>query len=140
MLLCASCDVEINLGPAPSYPCTVCSLSVKDSDRGILCDKCEDWTHADCCHVNKDTYNHLTSLGDSQEWLCRRCILYTFSFTNSSHLHTSIDNTLTEDSHSINISQIARVIPEVTSTCTCILESKGILYVNFTDLFYHYFE
>ena len=32
------------------------------------------------------------------------------------------------------------LIPEVTSTCTCVPESKGILYVNFTEVFYHCFR
>ena len=32
------------------------------------------------------------------------------------------------------------LIPEVTSTCTCVPESKGILYVNLTEVFYQFFR
>ena len=84
------------------HPCTVCCKPVKSRDHGILCDRCVEWTHAACCGVSTKEYNHLTSLGDSQEWLCPKCCLSTLPFADASHLSISsiLDTSITSTSSS----------------------------------------
>ncbi len=82
-LLLYSGDIEVNPGPT-KYPCTVCNRSVRENDRGILCDMCEKWTHAACGNISIDNYNLFSSQGSSQDWFCPSCIRNELPFNNTS--------------------------------------------------------
>ena len=71
-LLLASGDIESNPGPIYRYPCTVCLKPVKQNQRGIACDGCEKWTHAQCGNVGEVEYQLLTSQ-EGSEWFCPLC-------------------------------------------------------------------
>ena len=83
--------METNPGPTrkAKYPCTVCNRAVTRSDRGILCDKCSLWTHADCCQVNPEQYEQLAALGDTDTWLCPACCFSALPYTDCSHLSST---------------------------------------------------
>ena len=97
LLLCG--DISPNPGPPTvSYPCTICAKSVTDSQRGIECCRCENWTHASCRNVSSDEYDTL-SVDSSIDWYCPSCSLVLqesphttsnlFSSANSSGLNGS---------------------------------------------------
>ena len=71
-LLLASGDIECNPGPV-QYPCTVCEKPVKQNQRGIACDHCNQWTHAHCGGIGEAEYRLLTTQEDCQ-WFCPTCI------------------------------------------------------------------
>ena len=71
-LLLASGDIESNPGPVYQYPCTVCLKPVKQNQRGIACDGCDKWTHAQCGNVREAEYQLLTSQ-EGHEWFCPLC-------------------------------------------------------------------
>lgn len=50
-------DIHVNPGPA-HFPCTICDNPVLDDHRGVCCDLCDQWTHADCARVNEDEYKN----------------------------------------------------------------------------------
>ena len=54
-LLLFAGDVAVNLGPV-KYLCRQCTQPVQINQRGILCDRCELWTHAKCCGVSNEDY------------------------------------------------------------------------------------
>ena len=54
-LLLASGYIESNPGPV-QYPCTVCKKPVKGDQCGIMCDGCNQWTHARCGGVDEAEY------------------------------------------------------------------------------------
>ena len=80
-LLLIAGDVELNPGPI-KYPCTVCNRPVKRNQRGIQCDSCDLWTHANCCSMSVDEYKQL---GDSDtNWICPTCLSSELPYANSS--------------------------------------------------------
>ena len=89
----ANGDIELN--PGPTCPCTKCGKAVRARDRGIQCDKCDEWTHAKCCHVNHKQYRRMSSLGESEEWLCPSCCLSTLPFADCSQLSSNISGDTT---------------------------------------------
>ena len=94
LLLLTICgDIELN--PGPTCPCTKCDKAVRARDRGIQCDKCDEWTHAKCCHVNHKQYRRMSSLGESEEWLCPSCCLSTLPFADCSQLSSNISGDTT---------------------------------------------
>ncbi len=58
LLLILACDVQPNPGPS-FFPCSVCSLSVSDSDEALLCDGCGLWSHRSCNDVDEVSYHEL---------------------------------------------------------------------------------
>ena len=70
-LLLASGDIESNPGPV-QYPCTVCQKPVKGDQRGIMCDGCSQWTHAQCGSVGEAEYLLLTA-DEKSQWFCPLC-------------------------------------------------------------------
>ena len=38
------------------YPCSVCSVPVKNNDSGVQCDGCDVWTHCRCAGVSDEEY------------------------------------------------------------------------------------
>ena len=37
------------------YSCKICSSEAKDVDPAVLCDRCENWIHADNCAIIGET-------------------------------------------------------------------------------------
>ena len=57
MLIILSGDVELHPGPTksiPAFPCTMCSAEVSDDDWALECDKCNQWSHIECCDINDE--------------------------------------------------------------------------------------
>jgi hypothetical protein len=57
--LTLSNDVNINPGPSTSdslYPCGICDKPVTWDDRGIVCDTCNQWYHANCQSMKSSLY------------------------------------------------------------------------------------
>ena len=74
-LLLLAGDIEINPGPSYRFPCTICKRPVMSSQRGVLCDCCDNWTHTKCCSISNLEYDELTAVGDSESWFCPTCLL-----------------------------------------------------------------
>ena len=81
-LLLLAGDVEVNPGHV-RYPCTMCKKAVKSNQRGILCDRCELWSHARCCAVDASQYERLGQ-NENEEWLCPSCISAELPFADVS--------------------------------------------------------
>ena len=73
LLLCG--DISMNLGPT-KYPCTVCNKPVKSNQWALLCDRCDQWSHAGCASVDNSLYTELSSQGDFS-WYCPLCLCNT---------------------------------------------------------------
>lgn len=82
-LLLIAGDVESNPGPT-KYPCTSCCKPVKSNQKGILCDRCDMWTHARCCYVDDDEYQRISALEDSCKWFCPTCTLSELPYADCS--------------------------------------------------------
>ena len=83
-------DVERNPGPV-KFPCTVCSKPVKSNQCGILCSRCEKWTHANCCGVSPVEYQRL---GEHEEdpWYCPYCMMSELPFLDTTLSSENGDN------------------------------------------------
>lgn len=93
LLLTLSHDIESNPGPVQSeaymegnstvFPCGNCHLPVTWSCKGLQCDMCMVWYHADCQSITDSLYD---ILGDSSAgvavWKCSLC--ENINVTNSS--------------------------------------------------------
>ncbi len=100
LITCAG-DIELNPGPKkpPKYPCQICAKAVKWGQRGLLCDGCDAWSHADCYGMDTALYAALERDIDGS-WQCCNCGMPNFnSSLFSSHqestlpLNTSADST-----------------------------------------------
>lgn len=52
--------------------CKTCKDIVKNDARGLQCDKCEGWYHAECQQVSRDMYKVLQVYED-EVWYCKGC-------------------------------------------------------------------
>ena len=94
-LLLVAGDVEANPGPTSQRcPCTRCGKTVKNFDRGIQCDRCENWTHSECCYVSREEYELLAAIGDARQWFCPSCTVSELPFANRSCVSTWDDNSI----------------------------------------------
>ena len=93
-------DVEINPGPI-RYPCTVCSKVVRSNQQGILCSRCEKWTHASCCDVSPTEYQRIGEHED-EPWYCPGCMMAELPF-----LEASITDCYT------NVGNVSESVPDV---------------------------
>ena len=75
-------DIQPNPGPIWKYPCGVCNKPVKINQKGVQCDKCDQWYHTKCCSMSDETYN--TVANTSYVWLCVNCDQPSFSQPDSS--------------------------------------------------------
>ena len=75
-------DIKRNPGPT-KYPCTVCGKAVRSNQRGILCSRCQNWTHANCCGVSPAEYRRLGEHED-ELWYCPGCTLTELPFFDTS--------------------------------------------------------
>jgi hypothetical protein len=70
-------QVEVNPGPSANtssdsikYPCYICIIPVLWSDKGVACDKCDQWYHAKCINMSSQVYHGLDM---STNWYCNKC-------------------------------------------------------------------
>ena len=61
----------------------MCRKPVKCNQRGILCDRCELWTHIRCCGIDVLEYERL-GLNSNEEWYCPSCLAAEFPFADVS--------------------------------------------------------
>ena len=59
-------------------PCSVCSTTVRDNQRGIFCDLCLRWVHLRCTSLDVANYNRLSESAD--DWYCHNCLAKLFPF------------------------------------------------------------
>ena len=58
IILTLASDVELNPGPrTPKYPCQICHRAVTWGQKGVSCDDCDLWHHAECMHMPSHIYN-----------------------------------------------------------------------------------
>ena len=100
-------DIELNPGPSVIYPCTLCNKAVRDADQAILCDRCDNWTHASCCGLSIHEYQHLEDQGVSCTWFCPTCQQQDLPFANSSplSLNSSFNSSQSSQTPSKNTSK-----------------------------------
>ena len=69
-------QVELNPGPINSsnndtkYRCYVCNESVLWTEKGVACDRCDQWFHTKCINMSTQTY---IGLDTSANWFCNKC-------------------------------------------------------------------
>ena len=89
-------DTELNPGPrprrTPQYPCGSCGKEVTWKHKGLCCDRCDTWFHANCQSVSDRNYVYLGKAEVS--WSCLTCGLPNFStsFFESSMSFTSTNS------------------------------------------------
>jgi exonuclease III len=62
--------------------CSVCSLYVRNNQKGILCELCNVWYHARCVDVLPAEYERLSNCDDY--WYCSDCVNNIFPFASAS--------------------------------------------------------
>jgi hypothetical protein len=78
LLIINAHDNETNPGPYKvKFPCFLCSKAVKWGQKGIRCDNCMGWYHADCINMGSQTYEYLGN--NSITWICPSCGLPNYS-------------------------------------------------------------
>ena len=76
LMLTHAADVETNPGPrTPKFPCQICTKAVTWRQRGVACDDCEQWYHADCMCMPTAIYDNLHNIS----WICVNCGIPNFS-------------------------------------------------------------
>ena len=86
-----------------SYPCSICSKSVKSNKKAFICDNCCEWTHLKCTSLTVTDYIALSN--DPSSWFCVRCLPYMFPFNaiesnfefNCALLNYSYNNSINAD-------------------------------------------
>lgn len=107
ILLINANDIEINPGPPMNtttnkdrqYLCGTCDESVNWSQKGIICETCDQWYHANCQGVHTASYHDLNETNLS--WHCLICNAPNYSdtvhdlhsniVTNSDSIHSLSD-------------------------------------------------
>ncbi len=107
MLILVANDVNLNPGPSAcsenestKYPCGTCDKTVGWSERGIVCDTCNQWYHANCQSMTTKSYED--HVGDSAiAWDCIMCgcpnystFCYSMVFSTSNHFSALADTTI----------------------------------------------
>ena len=116
LVLLLSGDIESNPGPTHAqhvldhsqetvFPCGSCHLPVTWQCRGVECDSCSCWYHADCQNISESMYDRFGSdAGGIFTWICLACnninvttnsnkSLDSFETSNPFHPLTSSPNT-----------------------------------------------
>ena len=62
--------MELNPGPV-RFACGICNRAVKSNQRGLCCDQCDRWFHAECANISCDEYTRLSN--SSESWVCAAC-------------------------------------------------------------------
>ena len=125
-LLLLAGDIEANPGPI-KYPCTACGKSVRKNQRGILCDRCDKWTHASCCGVNKAEYQRL---GDSDEqWICPGCLRAELPYADC-----SLDSAIDTNSDLVEPCNISQDEHSAVSPLETFSKSAALCHLNIQSL------
>ena len=125
LLLLSAGDVETNPGPV-RYACTSCKKCVKPSDQAVLCDKCDNWTHASCGGVSQSEYLHLEDAGD---WFCPSCNLSVLPFADSSTISTGSSLSATDTSGTSSVTDMNSSNPSTVPThlkC-CVYNARSVM-------------
>ena len=69
-ILLLSGDISLNPGPV-KYPCKICKKGVRRNQKGICCDKCDNWLHTRCIGMDEVTYYHYAE--NDSTWYCDIC-------------------------------------------------------------------
>ncbi|VDI20440.1 Hypothetical predicted protein [Mytilus galloprovincialis] len=104
------------------YDCGFCKTEVCWSDKGIMCDSCDQWYHTSCQGVGNETYNMLS---DSKHiWYCLRCALPNYSGGLFESLDTLSDTNIF-DSLNLDASSCSEILdpPQATSSPKPILKT-----------------
>ena len=81
LLLIISETVEINPGPGKiKFPCGECSSAVKNSQKSIACDLCNNWYHSECVSMGDQVFDCYAE-DENLEWICSQCALKDVSYT-----------------------------------------------------------
>ena len=107
VLLLNASDVALNPGPQAelshsdtetAYMCGACKIVVTWDEKGLLCETCDTWFHADCQGVGDSTYEDLGN--SSVTWLCSKCsgtnyssVLFDLHGIGASSKHSDLNNT-----------------------------------------------
>jgi len=109
-------DVALNPGPQAeishsdtetAYLCGACKTVVTWENKGLLCETCDTWYHADCQGVGDSTYEDLGN--SSVIWLCLKSngtnyssVLFNLHGISASSKHTDLNNTSATSNETIN--------------------------------------
>ena len=52
--------------------CPVCQNSVREEDKGLNCDECQQWWHSSCCNISEEKYEWLAE-DDNILFVCDHC-------------------------------------------------------------------
>ena len=114
IILTCSTDIESNPRPrTPKYPCQICHKAVTWKHRGVACDDCNLWYHADCMNMPSQIYNCLNNVS----WHCVTCGMpqFTSSFFDTFDMDTGNSfSSLLSENDSIGPPD-ARSSPKATS-------------------------
>ena len=73
-----------------SFPCSVCSKSVRVNQKGLRCTQCRKWVHISCDGVSVKLYN------DNAEkflnWKCRKCTMKLMPFYSELEIKPAVLN------------------------------------------------
>ena len=90
---------SLNDDPDSRYPCGACDRSVTWDQRGVACESCGQWLHAECQHIDSGSYD---LLGRSDvTWHCVVCANANYS-TIAFDLHGIAQDTI----HPSQVSEI----------------------------------
>ena len=65
-------DESIVILPEDDSYCTICHRKVAEEHQGLICDKCDQWSHRYCLKMTKQVYKELTK-EDNLQWTCPSC-------------------------------------------------------------------
>lgn len=80
--------------------CGKCKNTVKQADKGLICEYCVQWFHRTCEQVSDDQYTAIYASGKQTHWFCQLCnsrametLLFIQTVKNQNEkMQTEIDN------------------------------------------------
>ena len=97
-LIALSGDIHPNPGPygRPIYPCGSCHQPVRNRDKAILREECNQWHHIHCYGISPSSYNSLNNQSDF--WFCDHCGIPNFTPSPSRNKQSNSNYTLSDSS------------------------------------------
>lgn len=65
-------DEDVEVVDDEEALCRICNRPVTDDHQGLLCDKCDEWSHRYCTKMRKQDYKQLTR-NENFQWICPSC-------------------------------------------------------------------
>ena len=92
-MIALSGDIHHNPGPydRPICPCGSCHQPVRNRDRAIFCEECNQWHHIHCIGISPSSYNSL--IKQSAFWLCDHCGIPNITTSPSRNEQSNSTNT-----------------------------------------------